>query len=419
MHFSQPVAADAYDRMIAKARAEVSQAEFLVIVCAGWNAENRSESAPLKEAFTAKQLSMCKTTRDLSQWACLNSAGSVSCPYLSTLNEVPKVLHQTNKSDHDKLKTVNSAFLPVDFRREFHDDARCEAYIKSMLGSAALKHYRNLVMSAHRADFFRYVLLFFEGGVYLDIKSCLLQNLRKILTHCGKCSLVTCIGASGSHIHQGILMCPAGHPLLHAAILKIMETPPASLGAKSGKYMTFCKQMWNILDYETESNITRGTNETRSWGEVFLMKETKQQKGVRLVQGQSIQIDGHIAYMDRDNAAVAIRCEGWQRGFHTTPVCDMRQIDALAQMSVSAALQEQDMGVVEFEQADAQPNTEVPVEQVLVASHQYYNGLTSEEIQDFILQGMVGTQDMWLACRIHRRKSRGKKFATWFCFGLD
>ena len=95
-HFTQAVAADAYDRVIAKAREEVPQAKFLVVVCAGWNAENGNLSTSMKEAFAAKQLSLCKTIRDLSQWASLNSAGSVSYQYQSTLKDVPKVLHQTN-----------------------------------------------------------------------------------------------------------------------------------------------------------------------------------------------------------------------------------------------------------------------------------------------------------------------------------
>ena len=100
----------------------------------------------------------------------------MSYPYQLTLKDVPKVFHQTNKQDHQKLRKINTAFLPDDFQREFYDDARCEAYMEMMLGSTALRRYRNLVMGAHRADFFRYVLLFFHGGVYMDIKSCFLET---------------------------------------------------------------------------------------------------------------------------------------------------------------------------------------------------------------------------------------------------
>ena len=381
----------------------------------------------MKEAFCAKQLSLCKTTRDLQQWGCLNcrlGVGSVS--YQSQLKDVPRVLHQTNKQDHEKLKEINTAFLPDNFKREFHDDARCQAYIKSMLGSTALQHYHNLAMPAHRADFFRYVLLFYEGGVYLDIKSCFLKSLEKLLSSCGHCSLLSCIGAAGSHIHQGILMCPAGHPLLHEAILKVMETPASSLGPRSGAYMTFCQQMWDILKREV-GEIVAGENTTCTWGCVFLMRERKEKKGSRDVLGQSIKIDGHVAYMEDGDAAVAIRCEGWNRGFNNL-MPDMPQLEVFAQLSVSAVVNEQEMGVVEIEQGrnqreqgDAQPSnaSEMTIERVLEEQQKYYAGLTPDEVRDWELEGLVATSDGWLGCSVHQKKGRCKKFATWFCLGLD
>ena len=110
----------------------------------------------MKEAFFAKQLSLCKTTLELQQWADLNCGQDGGVSYRSTLKVLPKVFHQTNKADHEKLKKINSMMLPHGFERKFYDDARCEAYIKRMLGPTALEHYNNLTIPAHRADFFRY-----------------------------------------------------------------------------------------------------------------------------------------------------------------------------------------------------------------------------------------------------------------------
>ena len=44
-------------------------------------------------------------------------------------------------------------------------------------------------------DFFRYVLIFFEGGIYLNIKFCFLLPISQVLHACKACSLMTCIGA--------------------------------------------------------------------------------------------------------------------------------------------------------------------------------------------------------------------------------
>ncbi len=76
------------------------------------------------------------------------------------------------------------------------------------------------------SDFCRYVLLFFEGGIYLDMKSYFMLPISHILHTFRACSQVTCIGAENSHIHQGILICPVGHPLIHRTIAKVIETPP-------------------------------------------------------------------------------------------------------------------------------------------------------------------------------------------------
>ena len=115
-HFKQDIAAAAYDRLVSKARDEVRQTSdedastFVVVVCAGWNAENAKKNnlRSMKEAFFSKQLSLCKTTRELQQWADLNCGLDGGVSYQSTLKDLPKVFHQTNKADHEKLKGINS-----------------------------------------------------------------------------------------------------------------------------------------------------------------------------------------------------------------------------------------------------------------------------------------------------------------------
>ena len=58
-----------------------------------------------------------------------------------------------------------------------------------------------------------------------------------------------------SHIHEGILVCPARHPLLHAAIDKVMETRPSSLRSRQPEYMTFYRQMWKLLQSRSENKL--------------------------------------------------------------------------------------------------------------------------------------------------------------------
>ena len=175
LHFNSQVANQAYDSMISKAREE-ALAKFgphniVLIVCAGWNAEG-DQIASMKEAFCAKQLSLCCNTEDLVNWAHMNSRRCGSYKY--NLESMPKVLHQTNRHDHEKLQRLNVAALGGSLERQFYDDDSCERYILQNLGPGALAHYKLFMIAAHRADFFRYVLLFCEGGIYFtsSLASC-------------------------------------------------------------------------------------------------------------------------------------------------------------------------------------------------------------------------------------------------------
>ena len=356
--------------------------------------------------------SLCETTLDLIRWAKMNSG--CHFPYDTSLSSVPKVLYQTNKNDHEKLQRLNLAALPEDFKRRFYDDAMCEDYIFGKLGPRALEHYRLLVMPAHRADFFRYVLLFFEGGIYLDIKSCFLISVSCILSACESCSVVTCIGAGDSHIHQGILICPAGHPLLHGAIHKVMETPPSSLGGRSPSYMTFCGQMWDLLRGQAVDKLKMGLNPLRDWGSVWLLREKKTLKRTIDIHGMSILIDGYLAYMSNlSNPVVAIRCEGWKHGFQA--VLDMCQIDAIAEMNTSALVNDAPTGVMELDKDTVRLAKEAAIAGVMLRSLKYYGSLTAVELSEFTLQGLIATRDGWLGCQHHCTKGRPKMFAVAFC----
>ena len=124
---------------------------FVVVVCAGWNAEPHATTS-MKESFCAKQLALCKTTIDLMRWAKMNSGCQLQ--FDIALSSVPKVLYQTNKEDHEKLQQLNRAALPSDFERKFYNDLMCEEYMKEKLGPRGLEHYKALAMGAHRAYIF-------------------------------------------------------------------------------------------------------------------------------------------------------------------------------------------------------------------------------------------------------------------------
>jgi len=52
---------------------------------------------------------------------------------------------------------------------------------------------------------------------------------------------------------------------------------PSQASTLHNDYMKFCKQMWNTLSnqMDTDTAIKTGPNVTRNWGSIFLLREKK------------------------------------------------------------------------------------------------------------------------------------------------
>ena len=90
---------------------------------------------------------------------------------------IPRIIHQTYRSADvppalrpgiERLRAMNPGW---EYR--FYDDAAVEAFIRREYRPEFYRAYRriNPVYGAARADFFRYLLMYRCGGVYLDLKS--------------------------------------------------------------------------------------------------------------------------------------------------------------------------------------------------------------------------------------------------------
>ena len=83
------------------------------------------------------------------------------------------------------------------------------------------------------------------------------------------------------------------------------------------KYMTYCKQMFGIIEKQLvskQNRICRGENVTANWGTIFLLQEVF--VGARHVSSiggkRSIMCDGHMSFMPNNRSPViAVRCLKW------------------------------------------------------------------------------------------------------------
>lgn len=100
---------------------------------------------------------------------------------------IPKIIHQTYKSAQ-----LPQEILPIvaelkqknpDWEYRFYTDDDVLNYLKTHADERILDAYRriNPVYGAAKADLFRYLVLYHEGGVYLDIKSTCIYPLSEVI----------------------------------------------------------------------------------------------------------------------------------------------------------------------------------------------------------------------------------------------
>lgn len=102
---------------------------------------------------------------------------------------IPKIIHQTY---HSKTLPINIFEIVEDFKKNnpdweyrFYDNNQCSEYIFNNFGQEFLDIYDSINASygAAKADFFRYLVLYREGGAYFDIKSACTIPLSELIQH--------------------------------------------------------------------------------------------------------------------------------------------------------------------------------------------------------------------------------------------
>jgi mannosyltransferase OCH1-like enzyme len=107
--------------------------------------------------------------------------------------KIPKVIYYTYKTTIFPQSIIdiieyNKKMCPeYDFK--FFDDDMCDKFIKDNFDEKTYKAYNkiNPKLGAMKADFWRYCVLYKNGGIYLDIKIRITMNLDTIITDQDTC----------------------------------------------------------------------------------------------------------------------------------------------------------------------------------------------------------------------------------------
>ncbi|MDI7274126.1 glycosyltransferase family 32 protein, partial [Cronobacter dublinensis] len=114
------------------------------------------------------------------------------------MRKVPRVIHQVYTAGWQRLPEEIRALIAglqkmnPDYEYRFYDEPAIIAWIERHFGRDMLELYQriNPEYGAARADLFRYLVIYQEGGVYLDVKSFCSRPLDDVIPP--DCELMLC-----------------------------------------------------------------------------------------------------------------------------------------------------------------------------------------------------------------------------------
>jgi mannosyltransferase OCH1-like enzyme len=108
-----------------------------------------------------------------------------------------------------------------EYQYHFYTDEDILDFIKTYYNNEIFEAYCKLQIGAAKADFWRYLVLYKYGGIYLDIDSHININIDSFLTTEDK-AIITREGTHGSFV-QWCLMITKEHPILKNTIENVIK----------------------------------------------------------------------------------------------------------------------------------------------------------------------------------------------------
>lgn len=150
------------------------------------------------------------------------------------IKSIPRIIHQTfyNKSIIPQKIFDNMKMFAYGFQHIIYDDNDILEFLKQNFEFKVVDAFLHLKEGAHKADLFRYCILYIQGGVYLDIKTELIMDLNDLIQDD---QITTVIDRTQQCIYQGIIAAPPRQPIflyLIEGILNAGSAPPYNLFIK-------------------------------------------------------------------------------------------------------------------------------------------------------------------------------------------
>lgn len=177
---------------------------------------------------------------------------------------VPRKIHRTYSDKSkipEKIFTNMRDFAPG-YEIHLYDDEDCKTFLQLHFQPEVVDAFHRLKEGAHKADLFRYCVMYIAGGIYLDIKIELLQDISSLYSTMdldsstrNPTTIYTVLGGDKSHIFQGVIIAPPGQPIF----LKLIDHMVANVGKASRHYHMFVQYFLKLIKEDASINtITPG-----------------------------------------------------------------------------------------------------------------------------------------------------------------
>ncbi|MBP6624433.1 MAG: hypothetical protein KA198_04635 [Chitinophagaceae bacterium] len=138
---------------------------------------------------------------------------------------IPKTIFQTFKSSSlpwiTKWHIYRMKKMNPNYAYEFYTDERIIEFIRTYFGIDTLNIYLKIQVGAAKADFFRYLVLFQFGGIYLDIDSQIKQPLDNLIKSDDRA--IISLEDNQRFYVQWAMLYEANHPFLAKTIEIVVE----------------------------------------------------------------------------------------------------------------------------------------------------------------------------------------------------
>ena len=165
---------------------------------------------------------------------------------------IPKKIYQTYRENIPEFAVSHIKNMNHDYEYEFFNDNDCIKFIENNFDKNVYECYNEIKRPQHKADLFRYCLLYINGGVYIDIDIQMMSPIDEIINKTNNSDLITVKSENeGTGLYQGFIITKPKNEIFKILINDMLINPNPE---DYGYHIKFFGQ--KLLDLSNLKNFT-------------------------------------------------------------------------------------------------------------------------------------------------------------------